>query len=147
MIGVNKTKKFRQEVTGYKRSILLQGPGTSEKTKKRTRQVKTTLQKRDIGPYNLRPRVKKAAESKSSRGEMHDQGRPLLSRGRRFQQPRPTTRIQATGSSLDTRVVKSRNRSLGVDNQVGRIHNEAEEPNSKNARRLEESQRAEGLRR
>ncbi|GFX10521.1 retrovirus-related Pol polyprotein from transposon 297 [Trichonephila clavipes] len=47
----------------------------------------------------------------------------------------PTTKIQAISSSLDARVVKSRNRIQGADNQVVRIHSDTEEPDSKSARR------------
>ncbi|GFS35931.1 hypothetical protein TNIN_100671 [Trichonephila inaurata madagascariensis] len=46
-------------------------------------------QELEICPYNLRPRVKKEAESRSSREEMHDQEGPVRSRGSRFQEPRP----------------------------------------------------------
>ncbi|GFX65632.1 hypothetical protein TNCV_4093271 [Trichonephila clavipes] len=49
----------------------------------------------------------------------------------------PTTKIQAISSSLNDRVVKSRNKTRGADNQAVRIHNEAEEPDSKSTRRWE----------
>ncbi|GFV96602.1 hypothetical protein TNCV_3260661 [Trichonephila clavipes] len=46
----------------------------------------------------------------------------------------PTTRIQATGKSLDARVDKSKNRSQGADDQIVRVYKEAEDPDSKEAR-------------
>ncbi|GFY68742.1 hypothetical protein TNIN_24261 [Trichonephila inaurata madagascariensis] len=111
--GVNKTKKCRQEVTRYKRSIPTSRSGGPQRkrskgperqvdkrrvsssvnsytpSRKKFWQAETTLQDRDIGPHNLWIRVKKAAESRSSRGEMHDQGGPVRSRERKFQDPRP----------------------------------------------------------
>ncbi|GFX30393.1 hypothetical protein TNCV_3460441 [Trichonephila clavipes] len=53
--------------------------------------AETSLQQREVGPYNLRPRVKvnKEAGSRSSRGEMQDEGGSIRSRGKRFQEPRP----------------------------------------------------------
>ncbi|GFS60397.1 hypothetical protein TNIN_319041 [Trichonephila inaurata madagascariensis] len=65
-------------------------------------------------PYGL---VKKAAESRSSVGEIHDQGRPGEEDSN---SPDPTTKIKATCRSLDARVVKSRNRRRGTDNQIVR---------------------------
>ncbi|GFW05207.1 hypothetical protein TNCV_2904971 [Trichonephila clavipes] len=60
--------------------------------------------------------IKKAAESRSSRGEMHDQRGPVRSKGRRFQNL--TTKIRDISSSLDARVVKSRNRSQGANQSI-----------------------------
>ncbi|GFS77549.1 hypothetical protein TNCV_321031 [Trichonephila clavipes] len=113
-IQINRrTKKFKQEVMGCKRSIPTSRSGRPQRkhskgperqvdkrrvsssvnsytpSRKRFRQGETTLQERDIGPYTLRHRVKKAAESKSSRGEMHGQRGLVRSRGRRFHEPRP----------------------------------------------------------
>ncbi|GFS93348.1 hypothetical protein TNCV_2697971 [Trichonephila clavipes] len=53
--------------------------------RKRSRQAEASTQEQDIGQYSSRPRIKKATESRPSRGEMQDQGGPVLSRGRRFQ--------------------------------------------------------------
>ncbi|GFY37524.1 hypothetical protein TNIN_190191 [Trichonephila inaurata madagascariensis] len=47
----------------------------------------------DIGQYNWRPRGEKAV-SRSSRGQMQDQGVPVRFRGRRFQESRPYNKDQ-----------------------------------------------------
>ncbi|GFT43044.1 hypothetical protein TNCV_3768871 [Trichonephila clavipes] len=112
-VYLHMTKKCRQEVTGHKRSIHTSGSGgtlrkrskgpvkqgnkrtlpssaeSSTRSRKGIRKAEALIQERDIGRYNLRPRIQKAAESRSSRGEMRDQGGPVWSRGRRFQDPRP----------------------------------------------------------
>ncbi|GFY52185.1 DDE_Tnp_1_7 domain-containing protein [Trichonephila inaurata madagascariensis] len=64
-------------------------PSSANSSRKRFRQAEVSIQERDIGQYNLRPRIKKAAESRPSRGEMQDQWGPVRSRGKRFQEPRP----------------------------------------------------------
>ncbi|GFY69167.1 hypothetical protein TNIN_455771 [Trichonephila inaurata madagascariensis] len=87
--------KRRQEVTGYKRKAhtsrsggpqrkrnkgperqvykrgILSSVNSNTPSRKKIRQAEKTLQERDIGPYNLWPRIKvsKAAGSRSSRGE------------------------------------------------------------------------------
>ncbi|GFW74550.1 hypothetical protein TNCV_2414491 [Trichonephila clavipes] len=95
---------------------------------KRTRLAEMTLQERDIGSYSLRPRIKKAAVSRLSREEMHDQSGPKEEVSKSLD---PTARSQCTSIRLDARVVRSR----GDDIPAIRIHNEAEEPDSKNTRR------------
>ncbi|GFX87327.1 retrovirus-related Pol polyprotein from transposon 17.6 [Trichonephila clavipes] len=62
--------------------------------RKRFRQAEASIPELDIGQYNLRLRVKKAAESRPSRGKMQDQGGPVRSRGRRFQESRPYNKDQ-----------------------------------------------------
>ncbi|GFU69083.1 hypothetical protein TNCV_4458101 [Trichonephila clavipes] len=81
----------------------------------------------DICLYNLRSRIKEAAESRPSRGQRQDQGGPVWSRGR--------TKIKDTSSSPQARAV----RSLGEDDQAVRVREEAEEPNSNNASKWEEN--------
>ncbi|GFW47083.1 hypothetical protein TNCV_55361 [Trichonephila clavipes] len=60
------------------RQIYNRGVPSSANTpfRKKIRQDETSLQQRDIGPYNLRPRVKVNKEDgfRSSKGEMQDQG-------------------------------------------------------------------------
>ncbi|GFY77228.1 hypothetical protein TNIN_283731 [Trichonephila inaurata madagascariensis] len=121
---INRTKKFRQEVTGYKRTAPTSRSGGSQR--KRSKGPERQIYKRGVP-------VKKAAESRSSR--CMTKGDQSGSEEEDSKSPVPTTRIQATGSSLNAGVVKSRNRSRGADNQAVRVHNEAEDPDSKNARR------------
>ncbi|GFY57371.1 hypothetical protein TNIN_181891 [Trichonephila inaurata madagascariensis] len=61
--------------------------------------------------------------------------------------PDPTTKSTDTSSSLHARVVRSRNRSPGVDEQAVRVQEEAEKPNSNSARKWEENPPAKGRRR
>ncbi|GFW91860.1 hypothetical protein TNCV_4080201 [Trichonephila clavipes] len=68
--------------------------GDYEVIQKRLRQAQASIPELDIGQYNLRPRVIKAAESKPSRGQMQDQGGPLRCRGSRFQESRPYNKDQ-----------------------------------------------------
>ncbi|GFY56604.1 hypothetical protein TNIN_237271 [Trichonephila inaurata madagascariensis] len=100
----SKNKKSKEEMMGYKRSINTSRSGGPER--KRSKGPIRQGDKRRLPAsahssthssilvfysfqYNLRPRIKKAAESRPSRGEMQDQGGPVRSRGRRFQESRP----------------------------------------------------------
>ncbi|GFY74459.1 hypothetical protein TNIN_408141, partial [Trichonephila inaurata madagascariensis] len=58
---------------------------------KKLRQSEESIQQREAGPYHLCPRnkVTKEASSRSSRGEMQDQGGTVRSRGERYKRSSP----------------------------------------------------------
>ncbi|GFU18975.1 hypothetical protein TNCV_2347591 [Trichonephila clavipes] len=58
--------------------------------------------------------------------------------------PARTTRIEETGSSPNTRVIKSLSRSRRMDDPAVKVHDEVETTDSKSARRRTESQRVGG---
>ncbi|GFU15192.1 hypothetical protein TNCV_4559051 [Trichonephila clavipes] len=111
-------KESRKEVIGYKRSIHTSKSGGPQRkcgkvqvrqgdkrilplstnhsnySRKRFWKAEASIPKIDIGLYNLRPRMKKAAESRPSRGQAQDQGGPVQSRN-----PDPTAKSTDTCSS------------------------------------------------
>ncbi|PRD22262.1 UNVERIFIED_CONTAM: hypothetical protein NCL1_49551 [Trichonephila clavipes] len=52
------------------------------------------MPERDTGRYNLRSRRKEIAESRPSSEQIQDQGGPIRSRGRRYQEYRSYTKHQ-----------------------------------------------------
>ncbi|GFY37639.1 DUF1758 domain-containing protein [Trichonephila inaurata madagascariensis] len=92
--ALKRTKKFKQEVTGYKRSI----PNSRSGGPQRKHSKCPERQARIL--YGL---------------ELKRQPSPDHPEKEDSKSPDPTTKIQATGSNLDATVVKNRNR--GADNQ------------------------------
>ncbi|GFX70862.1 hypothetical protein TNCV_1338241 [Trichonephila clavipes] len=130
---------------GDKRRLPLSA-NHSNYSRKIFRKAEASISEIDIGRYNLRPRIKEAAESRPSRGQTQDQGGPDHPEKEGTRNPDPTTKSTDVSNSLHARVVRSRsrNRSPGVDDQAVRVQEEAEEPNCKSPRKWEKNQLAEG---
>ncbi|GFX35430.1 hypothetical protein TNCV_102371 [Trichonephila clavipes] len=119
-----RTKKFLQEVTGCMRKTPSSRSGRPQRKRNKGPE-------RQLGPDHPEERYKPKG----------DQSGPEEKDSRSLDR---TARIQATGRSLDARVIKSRSRNRGAGDQVVKVHDEVETPDSKSARRRAEGQRVEG---
>ncbi|GFY71253.1 hypothetical protein TNIN_427121 [Trichonephila inaurata madagascariensis] len=78
---------------GDKRSLTASA-NCSYYYRKKFRRAEAATSELDIGRYNLRSRTKETSESRSSRRQTQDQGGPVRSRGRRYQEYRPYNKDQ-----------------------------------------------------
>ncbi|GFU78858.1 hypothetical protein TNCV_4491701 [Trichonephila clavipes] len=120
-------KKCRKEVIGYKRSINSRSGGPERKRgkapvkqgdkrslpkstnsfdnyRKKVRGEEAAMPERDTSRYNLWSR-RKIAESRLFSGQIQDQGGPVWSRGKRYQEFRPYIKIKEASSIQQARVV------------------------------------------
>ncbi|GFT82496.1 hypothetical protein TNCV_4173401 [Trichonephila clavipes] len=93
-LGGPERKCEKGPVTQGDKRRLPSSSNYSTHSRKRFRQAEASIRELDIGRYNLWPRGKKEAESRPSRGQMQDQGGPVRSKGRRFQESRPYNKDQ-----------------------------------------------------